>query len=409
VPAICQSFSTCFLLSTCLHSSADSGRGFIGPLLSSSGYHVTFIDVQEHIIDALNDDDEYPVQILDKDTKSVTIHDFDALKTDDPSVPDVIATATIVTTSVGPKVLDKIAPVIAKGISKHREKSESGESRELTIIACENMVGATSHLEENVRKALTEDSAFSDADMKHLERSIGFANCEVDRIVPAFDGDNPLEVGVEAFYEWTVERGNVKGELNIKGMKLEDDLTPFLERKLYTLNCGHATLAFLGYVKGYKVLQDAIADESIRSITRKALEESGAALVKKHSFDPEQHKKYIDRTMSRFANPNLHDDIVRVLRNPIRKLSPKERLVGAVDNCREQGDLPRDHLLMGIGAAFHFDDQDDEEALLLMEKIKEKGIETTVEETTKFKKGSQDYEAVLKHYHTTKKWKESAA
>ena len=41
------------------------GRGFIGALLSQSGYHVVFADVVDKIIDKINEDKTYTVHVMD--------------------------------------------------------------------------------------------------------------------------------------------------------------------------------------------------------------------------------------------------------------------------------------------------------------------------------------------------------
>lgn len=41
------------------------GRGFIGALLSKSGYHVVFADVNESIINKINEDKQYTINIMD--------------------------------------------------------------------------------------------------------------------------------------------------------------------------------------------------------------------------------------------------------------------------------------------------------------------------------------------------------
>ncbi|KAF8914957.1 mannitol-1-phosphate 5-dehydrogenase [Mucidula mucida] len=368
----------------------DSGRGFIGPLLSQSGYHVTFVDVQESIIDELNKEHHYKIHILDgNDTQNdEVITDVSGSAPNATSTLDAIVDAQIVTTSVGANVLKRIAPTIAEGVCKRRDHGREKEA--LTVIACENMIGATSHLQECVTVALKSKGMAPD----ELLENVGFPNCEVDRIVPAFEGKSRLEVGVEGFYEWVVEKSKVKGSLGIKGMQLQDSLQPFLERKLYTLNCGHAILAFLGYIKGYKTMAEAVADDHCKGTTKKALHESGAALIRRHGFDEKQHHDYIERTMTRYANPNIKDELSRVSRNPLRKLSPNERL---------EFNLPRPHLIKGIAAAFHFDVQEDEEAVQLVHLVREKGIEDAIEETTSFKKGSQDHSDVLKEYHLLRK------
>ena len=44
-----------------MYGAGNIGRGFIGALLAHSGYHVTFIDVAEDVIDAINALGRYPV------------------------------------------------------------------------------------------------------------------------------------------------------------------------------------------------------------------------------------------------------------------------------------------------------------------------------------------------------------
>ncbi|KAF9031868.1 hypothetical protein BDZ89DRAFT_1063750 [Hymenopellis radicata] len=79
-------------------------------------------------------------------------------------------------------------------------------------------------------------------------------------------------------------------------------------------------LAFLGYIKEYKTIVEAVADEECKETTRKALYESGAGLVRGHGFDEKHHRDYIERTMTPFANPNIKAELSRVSRNPLRKL-----------------------------------------------------------------------------------------
>ena len=45
------------------------GRGFIGLLLSKSGYHVTFIDIIDSLVDDINAQKKYHVQITGKPEK----------------------------------------------------------------------------------------------------------------------------------------------------------------------------------------------------------------------------------------------------------------------------------------------------------------------------------------------------
>lgn len=281
------------------------GRGFIGPLLVDSGYHVVFADVNKDVIAQLNDQDSYDVLVLDEeDEQHETISDVSGVVSTSDDVLRAFAdpAVDIVTTAVGPAILEKIAPTIARGLHTRRE----AEAGPLNIIACENMVNQTSTLRKHIIAAL------ADNDKSWVKENVGFANCSVDRIVPPFDpkdGGSELDVGVEGFYEWVVDKNALHRtplDVRLKGVRLTSDLQAYIERKLFTLNCGHAITAYLGFLKGYATIDEAIRDDEIREAVRNALlNEGGAALQRRHKFDEKEYGQYVEKTLDRFANPKL--------------------------------------------------------------------------------------------------------
>ena len=109
--------------------------------------------------------------------------------------------------------------------------------------------------------------------------------------------------------------------------------------------------------------------------------ESGMGLVKKHGLDKEAHLKYIDKIINRFKNPYLKDDVVRVGREPLRKLSATDRL--AKPTLTAAGyDLPVDHLLVGIAAALHYKNDQDPQSVELQQKVEELGIRGVLKEVS---------------------------
>ena len=211
-----------------------------------------------------------------------------------------------------------------------------------------------------------------------MEEYIGFPNCSVDRIVPPCTNENPLDVTVENFYEWNVEVSKIKGEIpQIDGMNLVDDLIAYVERKLFTLNTGHAITAYLGYINGYKTVDESIKDGEIAAIVKAAMQESGQGLVRKHGLDLDAHYKYIDKILNRFKNPYLNDDVKRVGREPLRKLSAKDRLINPLVTAQSYG-ISVDNLITGVGAALHYDNPDDAQSVELQETIKDLGVKEAV-------------------------------
>jgi len=345
------------------------GRGFIGGLLSNAGYHVVFADVNETILNGINNEKQYKILVKDVECFDKTITNISAVSSITDDIIKEIEEAEIITTAVGPLILKRIAPTIAKGI---QTRKNNGNKNYLNIIACENAVGATAILKEEVLKCLNEE------EVAYLEEYVGFPNCSVDRIVPPCTNENPLDVTVENFYEWNVEEAKIKGEIpQIEGMNLVGDLIAYVERKLFTLNTGHAITAYLGTLKGYKTIDEAIKDEEIATIVKAAMQESGQGLVKKHGLDLEAHYKYIDKILNRFKNPYLNDDVKRVGREPLRKLSAKDRLVNPLMTARSYG-ISVDNLITGVGAALHYNNEEDAQSVELQQTIKDLGVKEAV-------------------------------
>lgn len=333
------------------------GRGFVGLLLHQAGYHVVFADVAEALIDQLRAADSYQVHTVGEDSATLTVDDFSALNsgTAEGDVVQEIAGADVVTTAVGPNILRFVAPVIARGIAARADGAAP-----LQVMACENAINATDLLAEEIRKAYP-------ADAPALEGRAVFANTAVDRIVPNQEPGQGLDVTVETFFEWAVERGPFKGaEPDIPGVTWVEDLAPYIERKLFTVNTGHATSAYFGFAAGHEKISDALADPAVAAKVRAVLEETKALLVAKHGFAEAEQEAYVQKILTRFANPYLPDTVVRVGRAPLRKLSRHERFIGPAAELAERGTTPS-ALLAAIGAALRFRVPEDQESVQLEE------------------------------------------
>lgn len=304
-----------------------------------------------------------------------------------------IVEAEIITTAVGPVVLPRIAPTIAKGIALRKEK---GIKTYLNVIACENAIKASSQLEEEVKKYLNEE------EIEYLKEFVGFPNCSVDRIVPPVKSENILDVVVENYYEWNVEKSAFKGEIpKIEGMNLVDNLMAYIERKLFTLNTGHAITAYFGYLKGYETIEESIKDEVIYGFVKNAMIESGKGLIAKYNFDEEAHYKYIDKIIDRFKNPYLKDDVARVGREPLRKLNENDRLIKPLITARGFN-INTDNLLLGVGAALHYDNKEDSQSVQLQSLINEKGIKDSLAEISKISGDTDVLDKIEKYYDEVK-------
>lgn len=345
------------------------GRGFIGALMEQAGYHVIFADVNDAVINKINEDKKYTVFIKDVECKETVVKNISGINSTTDALFDAIAEAELITTAVGLVILPRIAPSIAKGIEK---RIAANNNSCLNIIACENALRASSQLKAEVYKALNDEGR------AYCDKYVGFPDCSVDRIVPPIKSENFIDVVVEEHYEWNVEKDSFKGGYpEIAGMNLADDLMAYIERKLFTLNTGHCITAYLGFIKGYKTIDESISDPEIYKTVKAAMTESGEGLVKKYGFDHDAHMKYIDKIIGRFKNPYLKDDVARVGREPLRKLSDTDRLVKPMNTALSYG-LPVDNLITGVGAALRYDNKEDGQSVELQTAIKDIGLRETV-------------------------------
>ncbi|HCZ9575281.1 TPA: mannitol-1-phosphate 5-dehydrogenase [Vibrio cholerae] len=363
------------------------GRGFIGKLLADADIAVTFADVNEPLVDQLSHQQEYKVKVVGSECKMETVSHVTAVNSASEALIERIIKTDLVTTAVGPTVLDIIAKTIAKGLSA---RFAAGNTQPLNIIACENMVRGTTHLKQQVYQFLTTE------EQQQADVLVGFVDSAVDRIVPPLQAanDDPLEVTVESFSEWIVDEQQFKGEIpQIEGMEKTDNLMAFVERKLFTLNTGHCVTAYLGCLKGHRTIREAIEDPSIHAQVKQAMQESGEVLIRRYGFDRALHSAYIEKILSRFANPYLVDEVDRVGRQPLRKLSANDRLIKPLLGTIEYS-LPNGMLLKGIAAALKYRNSSDPQAVELQQNIEKEGVRSTLARYTGLAAGSVEAQQI---------------
>ena len=348
-------------MSVAVHFGAGNiGRGFVGLLLHEGGYDLVFSDVASDLVAAINAVSEYTVHEAGPGGVDRVVAGFRAVdsRTDPDAAAAAVAAADVVTTAVGPTVLRFVAPTIVAGLRLR----EAGRAP-LQIMACENAIGATALLRAEVAAAAGEDAP------SLLDRAV-FANTAVDRIVPAQAPGQGVDVTVEPYFEWAIESGPFGDDLpHIPGAHFVADLGPYIERKLFTVNTGHAATAYFGERAGAITIAEALQDPTTAAAVEAALQETSNVLTAVHGLDAEELARYRATILERFRNPLLPDTVRRVGRQPLRKLSRHERFIGPAAEAAERG-LSTTALVAAIGATLAFDAPEDEESVRLQELLR---------------------------------------
>ena len=328
-----------------MYGGGNIGRGFIGALLSNSGYEVAFVDVVDDVINALNREHTYPIRIIKGDTyKDINVKNVSAVDGKDPAaVAEAIAGADIMATAVGVNVLKFIIPNIVSGLRLRKERNLPP----LNIIICENLNDANKIIEGMIKEQLTEE------EIVWFDANIGLVEAAIGRTVPVQTDEmkdgNPLRVCVESYGYLPVDKEAFKGEIpEIKNMVPFAPFDFFIKRKLFLHNMGHAMTAYLGDLLGIEYIYEAIDNDEIYIIVKGAMEESARALSKKYGVPLEDIMLHMTDLLDRFTNAALRDTCSRVGREPARKLSPNDRLIGSATLALEMGITPA---YIAIGAA----------------------------------------------------------
>ena len=328
-----------------MYGGGNIGRGFIGALLSQSGYEVTFIDVAEPVVKALQENHRYPVRYVSSDGyEDVMIENVTAVNgNDQEAASEVIANCDIMATAVGARILKFIVGNIVVGLRKRWTRTD----KPLNIIICENLMDANLVVEKMLKELLTDD------EKKLFDERVGLVEASIGRMVPVQteemkDGD-PMRVCVERYGFLPTDKAAFKGEIpEIRNMVPFEPFDFYIKRKLYIHNMGHATCAYLGDILGLDYIYQSIDVPEVRVLVQNAMLESAIALSRKYGVELEKIVLHITDLLNRFTNAALKDTCARVGGDPARKLSPADRLIGSSTLALEQGVMPA---YIAVGAA----------------------------------------------------------
>jgi mannitol-1-phosphate 5-dehydrogenase len=343
------------------------GCGFAGELLSAAGYELVFIGRNPSMVAHLNKVGRYRVCLAHgRERTQRTVTGLRAVDTaDHAAAVAALAEADLIVTAVGAPNLASVAPLIADALR--------ARSNAVNIFTFENLADGGEALKAQVAACLPQDFDLG---------RFGFSGTLVSRAVtqrvgdPA--GDEPMEFLGDPPASFVVDGARVVSPLPvIASMIVADDFAAWMQRKLFIFSAGHATCAYLGFLKGYRYIHSAIRDAEIRTAVLEAMTEAQMGLAAVYGEAFAGGAAHLQEILERFGNAAINDSIARVARDPSRKLSAGDRLLGAAQLAAKAGVHPR-QLLRAAAAAYCFSDPDDARAVELQEQIRVSGLRPTL-------------------------------
>jgi mannitol-1-phosphate 5-dehydrogenase len=304
------------------------GLGLAGDLLDRAGFELSVLG-RGAVIENLRRTGRYRLRLVDQDEqheREVRVHR--ALCTaDEAAVAARVAHADLVAVAVRPENLTAIAPLIASGLGARTRPQP------LNVIAFENAIDAGPRLQAAVGAHLPPGFPLAEH---------GFTGAVVARAVSRRSGDagaaTPLLLVGDTEETFQVHGPSLRGTLPwIPGLTRVDDFEGAFKAKLYVFSAGHATVAYLGFLKGYRYVHAAVRDHEIRAAALAAMREGQQGLAARYGRALVGGERELAAILTRFENAALNDPVARVGRDPRRKLAPGERLVGAARLCEAAG------------------------------------------------------------------------
>lgn len=369
------------------------GRGFLARLLLLQKQQFCFYEKSQTLADLLNTEDGYQIHVLgspedDLDVKGHVVFTPE----NEHELLEKFLSADMVYTSVGGANLQGIIPIIADGIKK---RCAAKIQKPLNIITCENWIDPDGILKRGIMQLFDEDQK------EYVNTWVGVAESIV--LCSGIEHkENPSSVNIQDTSELPINgKKLVQPFPDIPGFTIIDDFKGLLERKLYTYNAANATVSYLGSLLGYTYIFEASFDPFILKVLDGVYQETARALSTKHHIPLEEQIAFTRTSLAKLQNPDLVDTLERNARDPMRKLSPTDRLIGPARMVSEYGETPSS-LALVIAAAAHYSNPDDPSAVKLAELRNTKGLEAVLTDVCHLEQGSPLFDRILESEKTLK-------
>ncbi len=235
------------------------------------------------------------------------------------------------------------------------DRRRRGGLQPFTVLSCDNMPGNGAV----ARTAVVGFARLRDERLaRWIEDRVTFPSSMVDRITPkttladremvqrAFGIRDAWPVMTEPFSQWIVEDDFANGRppLEEVGVRFVADVRPYALMKTRLLNASHSALGYLGWLGGYRRIDEAMRDAAYRTFVVRMMRDEIAPLLP--AVPGADLPSYQATLLERFANPAVGDRLSRLCRNGSAKVPG--HLLTSIGEARAIG---RPHALLTLAVA----------------------------------------------------------
>ncbi len=345
------------------------GLGFLGELLTSSGWEITFADIDSDLVGALNAQRSYIFNKVGKQIQQMRVSPVRAVDLSGPGAEQqlaaALAEADLVFTAAGAGAF----AALGKSLAAAAETTDFAQEP-LNVLCCENHHNAAAALGEVTGQALATPDllagkfAFVNTVVARMCQRLTVQERDLAALAPGVD----IVIVAESYDLLPADARTVAPPVpEFAGLRLLPG--PAFEtwdhRKLFAHNGTHALLAVLGKLAGHTYMYECRQDLDIDAAGRRAVwEEVGGALLSAHPqvFTSADQDDFAADLYGRITSELFGDTVDRGTRNTMRMISPEDgRLSGAAEFVLQQGGQPR-ALSLGIAGVMRLNDKPSHQA-----------------------------------------------
>ena len=342
-----------------------TGRGFLARLLQEAEKEVIFIDKDKELVDSLNEAKEFQVRFFGGVRETYVVNNYSAYTWEEEELKDILAeNAELIFVSVGGQNLKDVGNKLAEVLSKDKK---------YYIVTAENASKPSQTLKDAIGR---EDLVVS-------ESTVFCTTIEEEGIHINSENYPYLQCNAELLEGYVPDAATIK---------VIDNFSNFLTRKLYTYNAASCVIAYLGWKKGYTNYADAANDEEILELLDKNYEITNRVLCKEFGYEKEDQKEFALLSKAKFCDRTIVDTVARNARDPQRKLAAGERIMGPISLMYKYGE-DASVLEQTAAAAIEYD-HDGEDAWRAIKA--EKTVEQILTDICGLEKSDKSYENILK-------------
>jgi mannitol-1-phosphate 5-dehydrogenase len=300
--------------------------GYVVPLLGAAGWRPVLVCRNREVFRTINEGGGLWLRIVGDRPEDRWVGGVAAISPGDKSLPKLAAEAELVATAVGPTSLGEVGRMLAP-LLRHRLEESGSPTNVLTF--------------ENSRRGpellalgmIEEEPVLA----REIGKRIGIGGaavwCTISKreVTPEgvrFDANREDECYVDAA---SLVPALPPLDGSVSGLTLVHSFDNRMVEKLWLFNAGHAAAAYFGWHAGCRTLDEAMSRPRVRGAVAAVVEEAEQAFEFHLNSRPGSEPippRSLGEILELYVDPALRDPVVRVGREPRRKLGHDDRLIG---------------------------------------------------------------------------------